>query len=213
MKVIQIPLNPFAMNCYIYFNEKSGEGIIIDPAASSREEEERLKNLIKENKINIRFILNTHGHLDHILGNKFAKEYFKVPVLMHADDEFMLKNAVSQGTMFGLEIPQQPGVDIFISEDSSVKFDDSELRFIHTPGHSPGSVCIIDDKAKNVFCGDVIFKNSIGRTDLPGGDYDTLISSIQNKLFTNCDDDFSLFPGHMEITNIKDEKRYNPFLV
>lgn len=212
MKIIQIPLNPFAMNCYIYYDEKSGAGVIIDPAASSTEEENHLRKFIKDNGIKINYIINTHGHLDHIMGNRFAKEEFNVPVLMHKEDEFLLSNAVRQAALYGLNVPPQPPVDEYLNEDSIISFDGKELKVIHTPGHSPGSVCLIDDINRNVFCGDVIFKNSIGRTDLPGGDYDMLIDSIKNKLFANCSDDFSLFPGHMETTNVADEKKYNPFL-
>lgn len=212
MKVIQIPVNPFSMNCYIYFDEVTKEGVIIDPAAFTDEEKNYIKELIKNNDIKIKYILNTHGHIDHILGNQFAKDLFKVKLLMHRDDEFMIKNAKQQGLMFGVEFPEPPPPDEFIDENSQIKFANVKLKIIHTPGHSPGSVCFIDDKNKNVFCGDLIFKNSIGRTDLPGGDFDVLIDSIKNNLFVNVNDDYNLFPGHMEVTNVIDEKKFNPFL-
>jgi len=212
MKVIKIPLNPFTMNCYIYYDETSKEGIIIDPAAFSAQEENRIKKLIEDNGIKIKYIINTHGHLDHILGNKFAREYFNVPVYMHKDDFFMIENAPEQAAFFGFEVPAPPAIDEEINENTVLKINGIQLRFIHTPGHSPGSVCIIDDENKNVFCGDLVFKNSIGRTDLPGGDMDVLINSIKNKLFASVKDDYILYPGHMEITNVSDEKRMNPFL-
>lgn len=212
MKVIQFTLNPFSMNCYIYYDEKSNEGVIIDPAAFSEAEKNKIKKFIEEHGIKIKFIINTHGHLDHILGNKFAKDYFKVPVMMHKDDKFLIDNASEQARFFGLDFPAPPEPDQYITEDTTLKLYDIELKFISTPGHSPGSVCIIDDKNKNVFCGDLIFKNSVGRTDLQGGDMKILIESIKNKLFKICSDDYKLFPGHMEITNIKDEKKFNPFL-
>ncbi|MEO8665974.1 MAG: MBL fold metallo-hydrolase [Ignavibacteria bacterium] len=212
MKVIQIPLNPFSMNCYIYYDETSGDGIIIDPAAFTEAEKKHVTDIIRDNKINIKYIINTHGHIDHILGNQFAKELLKVPVLMHKDDVFLLDNAKDQSRFFGLDFPAPPPVDEYLTEQTVIKIDGSELKFIHTPGHSPGSVCIIDDKNKTVFCGDLIFKNSIGRTDLQGGDMKVLIDSIKNKLFGNSKDDYKLYPGHMEITNVKDEKKYNPFL-
>jgi glyoxylase-like metal-dependent hydrolase (beta-lactamase superfamily II) len=213
MKVIQIPLNPFSMNCYIYYDENSKEGVIIDPAAFTEAEKNNVKRIIEDNEIKIKYIINTHGHLDHILGNKFAKNYFKVPVLMHASDDFLIDNAPQQARFFGLDFHSPPPIDEFITEDTLIKLNGGELKFIHTPGHSPGSVCIIDDKNKNVFCGDVIFKNSIGRTDLQGGDLNVLLNSIKNKLFKQTKDDYILYPGHMEITNVKDEKHFNPFII
>lgn len=212
MKVIQIPLNPFSMNCYIYYDEKSKEGVIIDPAAFSDEEKNYIRKFTEDNKVQIKYIINTHGHIDHILGNKFAKDYFNVPALMHADDEFLISNAKEQARFFGLDFPEPPLPDEYITEQTVIKINNSELKFIHTPGHSPGSVCIIDDKNKNVFCGDLVFKNSIGRTDLQGGNLNTLLDSVKNKLFKHAEDDYILYPGHMEITCVKDEKNHNPFL-
>lgn len=212
MKVKQITLNPFSMNCYIYYDENSKDGLIIDPAAFSPAEETSITDFMEQNEININYIINTHGHLDHILGNKFAKDAFNVPIYLHKDDLFLLNNAQAQADLFGLEISDVPAVDKLISEESIIRINNAELKFIHTPGHSPGSVCMIDDKNKNVFCGDLIFKNSVGRTDLQGGSMDVLIDSIKNKLFKVCGDDYTLYPGHMEVTNIGDEKKYNPFL-
>jgi hydroxyacylglutathione hydrolase len=212
MKVKQIPVNPFNMNCYIYYDEISKEGILIDPAAFTPEEKNYIRDFIKQNDINIKFIINTHGHLDHILGNEFAKSEFDVPMLIHKDDMFLIENAQEQAQMFGLQIPSSPAIDDFITTDTKIKIGDTELKFVHTPGHSPGSVCIIDKNNKNVFCGDLIFKNSVGRTDLAGGDMDTLIHSITNVLFPECNDDYHLYPGHMEITTVGEEKKGNPFL-
>jgi hydroxyacylglutathione hydrolase len=212
MKVKQIPVNPFNMNCYIYYDEISREGILIDPAAFTLDEKNYIKDFIRENEINIKYIVNTHGHLDHILGNEFAKSEFNVPLILHKDDMFLIENAQQQAQLFGLEIPASPPIDDFITEDSKIKIGDTELKFIHTPGHSPGSVCIIDKKNKKVFCGDLIFKNSVGRTDLAGGDMHVLLNSIKNILIPECEDDFILYPGHMEITTISEEKKWNPFL-
>lgn len=212
MKVKQIPLNPFSMNCYIYYNEETKDGIIIDPAAFSVSEKKYITKFIEDQKIKIKYIINTHGHIDHILGNKFAKDYFNVPIFMHQDDLFLIENANEQARLFGIVIPSPPAIDEYITDNTVLKLNGTELKFIHTPGHSPGSVCIIDDKNKNVFCGDLIFRNSIGRTDLPGGDMNTLIDSVKNKLFKICNNDYTLYPGHMEITNVRDEKKNNPFL-
>lgn len=212
MKVLMLTVNPFAMNSYIYYDEKTGDGIIIDPAAYSQEDKDLIRDAVKKNNINIKYIINTHGHIDHILGNDFAKDLFKVPILMHKDDEFMLANVPAQGRVYGVELPLPPPVDEYLTEDSVIRLPGSEMKIIHTPGHSPGSVCIIDDENKTVFCGDLIFKDSVGRTDLPGGDFNVLLDSIFSKLFKNTKDDYTLYPGHMEITNVRDEKDHNPFL-
>ncbi|MBV6477534.1 MAG: Hydroxyacylglutathione hydrolase GloC [Ignavibacteria bacterium] len=212
MEIKQFVLNPFSMNCYIYFDENSKEGIIIDPAADSEKEKEQILEFIKKNNIKIKFIVNTHGHIDHILGNKFAKDSFKVPILMNGKDEFLISAAKEQSRFFGLNFPEPPPIDTYIQNNTKITINGTELIFLNTPGHSPGSVCMIDHQNKIAFCGDLIFKNSVGRTDLQGGDFVTLLDSIKNKLFQICGDDYALYPGHMEKTNVKDEKELNPFL-
>ena len=211
MKEIQIPVNPFSMNCYIYFDEKSKEGVIFDPAAYTQEEKAHIKKLIEDNGIKIKHIINTHGHIDHILGNKWAKEFFNVPVLSSDKDKFFFENVVKNGEMYGVPV-EEPGLpDEIISEDSKIKIGETEFTILHTPGHSPGSLSFIDHKNKKIFSGDVVFKQSIGRTDLPFGDYDELMSSIQ-KLFDATGDDYEIFPGHMDTTTVGEEKKNNPFL-
>lgn len=212
MKVFQLTLNPFSMNCYIYFDEKSKEGIIIDPGAFTEAEKNEIKKVIEDNGIKIKYIVNTHGHLDHILGNKFAKDYFNVPILMDQEDEFLLDNSQEQARFFGLNFPAPPPVDEYITEDTIIELGNAKLKFIKTPGHSPGSVCIIDDENKNVFSGDVVFKNSVGRTDIQGGDIKILLNSIKNILFKTVKDDYKIHPGHLEITTVKNERLNNPFL-
>ena len=212
MKIQQFTLNPFSMNCYIYFDESTKDAVIIDPGAFSQEEKNSILNFVKENELNIKYILNTHGHMDHILGNKFAKDSFDVPVYLHKDDEFLIENVKEQARFFGLEFPAPPPIDEFITDETVLTIGNSSLKFINTPGHSPGSVCIIDDLNKTVFCGDLVFKNSIGRTDLQGGDLKVLLDSVKNKLFKICKDDYKLYPGHMEITSVGAERKSNPFL-
>jgi glyoxylase-like metal-dependent hydrolase (beta-lactamase superfamily II) len=211
MKAIQLCVNPFEMNCYIYHDDNSCEGILIDPGVFSEKEKQLLKSTISDKNINIKYIINTHGHLDHILGNSFAKETYNVPLLMHKDDLHMINNCKVQAEMFGIEVTDPPQPDEFITEETRLKVGETELEFLHTPGHSPGSICIIDHANKHVICGDLIFKNSIGRTDLPGGDFDILLASI-DKLFSKCSDEYILHPGHMDFTTIHEEKLNNPFL-
>lgn len=212
MKVFQISVTPFAMNCYIYFDENTKEGVIFDPAAYTPDQENQIKKIIEDNGIKIKYIINTHGHIDHIMGNKFAKDYFNVPILMHEKDMPFYKNVLKQGAMYGLDVIEPPPVDEFIDENSKIKVGDVEFKILHTPGHSPGSLTFIDDTNKNIFCGDVIFKDSIGRTDLMFGDYDELLNSINNVLLPTVQDDYTLHPGHMEITTVGREKEHNPFL-
>lgn len=204
-------VNPFAMNCYLYWDENSKEGVIIDPGAYEDSEKGEILNYIKANGINIKLILNTHGHIDHIIGNYWAKNEFNVPLLMHKDDMTFIKNAMKQAEMYGVSFPQPPDPDKFIDETDEIKFSDTVFKILHTPGHSPGSVCFVDEKEKVIFGGDAVFRGSIGRTDLWMGDLNVLLDSIQNKIFKYADD-YTIYPGHMEETTIGEEKQYNPFL-
>lgn len=199
------------MNCYVYFDEQAKGGVIIDPAAYTDSEKKIILDFIDDNEISIKYILNTHGHLDHILGNRWAKDYFHVPILMHKEDLLLVTNAQQQATMFGINIESPPVPDKFIDERSHLSFPGIQLTTIHTPGHSPGSVCFVDEHGKNIIVGDCIFKGSIGRTDLWRGNMEELLSSIKNKIF-KYSDDFTIYPGHYEPTTIGEEKEYNPFL-
>lgn len=211
MKVEIIPVNPFDMNCYIYYDEHSKEGVIIDPAAYLDSEKETITNFLRDENIKIKYILNTHGHIDHIMGNHWAKETFNVPVLLHKSDLPLIEHSMEQGKMFGIQFPVPPQPDKFIDERDRVEFSGSQLKIIHTPGHSPGGVCFVDEKEKIMFVGDCLFKNSIGRTDLWEGDMDILMDSINNKILS-YGDEYKIYPGHYEGTTIGEEKRNNPFL-
>lgn len=211
MKTKTFTVNPFEMNCYVYYDEASGEGVIIDPGAFTDIEKKELSDFISSNNIQIKYILNTHGHIDHVLGNKWAKETFNAPLMIHKDDLPLLDKAVEQGEMFGIAVTKSPEPDKIIEEGEKIKFGDCTFNIIHTPGHSPGGVCFIDKKNKIIFAGDCIFHGSIGRTDLWMGDMDALLNSIKNKIFKYADD-FVLYPGHYEHTTIGEEKALNPFL-
>lgn len=204
-------VNPFAMNCYVYWDEKTKEGVIIDPGAYADFEKNEILDYIKANGINIKLILSTHGHVDHILGNDWAKKSFNSPLLMHKDDLPLIDNALKQAEMFGVVFPQPPDPDKFIDENDDIKFGDTSFKILHTPGHSPGSVCFVDEKEKVIFGGDTVFQGSIGRTDLWMGDTNILLDSIQNKIF-KYPDDYIIYPGHMDETTIGEEKQFNPFL-
>lgn len=204
-------LNPFRINCYLYFDEISGEGIIIDPAVSDDDEENLISSFITSKNIKVIYIINTHGHLDHVMGNKWAKETFSAPVLMHEKDINMLDKVVEQGLMFGIHVDPQPAIDRCISDGDIITIRNCSLKVVHTPGHTEGGICLVDEKNKIIFSGDTLFNNSIGRTDLPGGDMKALLDSILNKILI-FPDDYTVYPGHMEPTTIRDEKAGNPFI-
>ncbi|MBZ0202908.1 MAG: MBL fold metallo-hydrolase [Ignavibacteria bacterium] len=211
MKTKTFTVNPFSMNCYIYWDENTKDGVIIDPGVYEDFEKNEILNYIKANGINIKLILNTHGHIDHIMGNDWAKKTFDVPLLMHKDDMPLFDKAMDQGAMFGVSFPEPPNPDKFIDESDEIKFAGTTFKILHTPGHSPGSVCFVDEKEKVIFGGDVVFKGSIGRTDLWLGDMGVLLNSIKNKVL-RYDDDYIIYPGHMEETTIGEERENNPFL-
>ena len=211
MTIKTFPVNPFEMNCYVCYDDITKDGIIIDPAAYSDSEKEKILDYLDDKEVTIKFILNTHGHLDHILGNKWASEMFHVPLMMHKNDLLLVTNAVQQATMFGITISQPPPPDKFIDEGDELIIGNCKLKIIHTPGHSPGGICLTDEEGKNIIVGDCVFKGSIGRVDLWRGNMDELLGSIKNKIF-KYGDDYTLYPGHYEPTTIGEEKLYNPFL-
>ena len=210
MKTKIFPVNPFEMNCYVYYDEEARQGVIIDPGAYTDEEEKEIYEFIQNEGIKIKFILNTHGHIDHIIGNAWAKKKFNTPLLMHKDDLPLVNMAAEQAGMFGISFPQPPQPDKFIDENDKIEFANTKLKIILIPGHSPGSVCFIDENEKIIFSGDTVFKNSIGRTDLWMGNMDILMDSIKNKIMT-YPDEYKLYPGHMEETTVGEERVNNPF--
>jgi glyoxylase-like metal-dependent hydrolase (beta-lactamase superfamily II) len=212
MKIETFAINPFQMNCYVYYDETSGEGVLIDPGAYTHYEKNLIEKYVQSNKIKINLILNTHGHIDHIMGNAWAKEVFKVPILMHKDDLPLIGKATEQGKLFGVEFPAPPEPDELIDEESEIRAGKAVFKVLYTPGHSPGSVCFADEKAKLIIVGDTLFRGSIGRTDLWMGDMDVLLNSITDKLL-QYPNDYTIYPGHYEETTIGEEKKYNPFLI
>ncbi len=212
MKIKTFVVNPFQMNSYVYYCENSGEGMAIDPGYYTKYEQDEIVDFLNEHRIRIKYIINTHGHVDHVLGNDFAEEQFGVNSYLHADDLFLYERAEQQGLLYGINVGRLPAIKNFLSENDVFRLGGNTVKVIHTPGHSPGGVCLYDSTEKIIFCGDLVFSQSIGRTDLPGGDYDTLIGSIKKKLFNVFDDDYRLFPGHMEYTTIGRERADNPFL-
>ncbi len=205
-----LTFNPVQENTYLLFNENN-ECIIIDPGCYYDNEKEALIVAIDENSLQPKLLLNTHCHLDHVFGNKFISEKYKLTLHLHKAEEQMLKLAPASGLMFNLPFDNYAGDFIFLNEGDIINLGSDKLQVIHTPGHSPGSICFYCEKQKFIIGGDVLFYNGIGRTDLPHGNHEQLIQSIKEKLFM-LPDDIKVYSGHGIETSIGGEKKSNPFL-
>ena len=211
IKIKIFTFNPFQENTYVLYDD-THEAIIIDAGCLFEKEKSQLKDFIKENQLVLKRVINTHLHLDHQFGNKFIHETYGIAPEANELDEFLINYYVQQTQAFG--IPNagaaQP-LKGYIEDNEVISFGHSQLRAILVPGHSPGSLAFYDEKEGILFSGDVLFHESIGRTDLAGGDYSTLIKSITERLFT-LPDNTQVYPGHGDITTIGYEKQHNPFL-
>jgi len=201
--------NPFSENTYIAYDD-SLVGVVIDPGCYEREEKEELDNFIKSKNVSIKYLLNTHAHIDHVLGNYHVKEKYKVPFLMHKKDESVLKAVKSYAPNYGFANYTEAAPDQFLEEGDEVVCGTSRFSVLFLPGHAPGHIGFYNEKEKILISGDVLFRSSIGRTDLPGGHHETLIKSIQQKLFV-LPDDVVVYPGHGSTTTLGEEKRSNPY--
>jgi hydroxyacylglutathione hydrolase len=207
----QFIFNDFSENTYVLWDETL-ECVIIDPGCYNANEREDLKKFIEGKKLHPVLLLNTHCHLDHVFGNKWVKENFNVPFYAHQADLFLLNAAVATGNMYGLFVEPSPQPDRFIREGETISFGNSVLKILEAPGHSPGSVCFYGEKEKLLISGDVLFQGSIGRFDLPGGDYETLMQSIFSKLLI-LPEDVKVYSGHGPVTSIGTERGANPFVL
>ena len=203
-------VNPFGVNSLVAYDETK-ECIVIDPGYSTDEEKQMLQSFIENEQLKVVKLVNTHCHIDHILGNRFICDTYQVKLHAHAEDQYNIDSSSQTAMMYGLPEPNSPDIDVFLNEGDTIDFGSSKLKILLTPGHTKGHICLYADQEKFAICGDVLFQGSIGRTDLPGGDYDTLIQSIKTKLFV-LPDDTKVYSGHGEETSIGLEKRFNPFL-
>lgn len=203
--------NPFQENTYILHSENK-DCIIVDAGCLFEEEKQHLKNFIESKDLKPIKLINTHGHLDHSFGNNFIKKtYPTISVEAHKEDVYILDEIISIANQYGFTAEATPKVEKFLEDGDVIKLGNSEIKIFHVPGHSPGSVALYLEKEKAVFVGDVLFKNSIGRTDLSGGDFNTLMNSIKTKLLT-LPDDVKVYSGHGAITSIGEERKNNSFL-
>jgi len=204
-------VGPFFKNGFVVACERTSEAVLIDPG----DEVTGLLAFGERRQLRIGHILLTHAHVDHVTGVPAAKRALKAPIHLHPDDLFLYERAPEQALMFGLNVEPLPPVDRFYAPGEVIRFGDYEVRPYHTPGHCPGGVCLAvappGSGPPELFVGDTLFAGSIGRTDLPGGDADTLLASIRNVLFA-FGDNARVYPGHGPSTTIGQERRTNPFL-
>ena len=206
----RLVFNSFGVNTYI-LSDNSGKCLIVDPACSENKEEARLAAYITENHLEPVGMVNTHFHIDHILGNTFACYSYTIKPRCHIKSKLLWETAAQYGMAFGLKIDNMIVPDDFIEEGDIITFGVASVEVLYTPGHADGSICLVNHAGRYVISGDVLFRDSIGRTDLPTGNFDVLYESITSKLFT-LPDDYIVYPGHGPETSIGYEKLNNPFL-
>ncbi len=205
MIVKKLVIPPFMANCFIVGCENTKKAAVIDPGGST----DKILMSLAESQLKLEYIINTHGHVDHASGNRKLKDATSADILIHSMDAKMLEHLSDAAAMFGISSDNSPSPDRMLADNDTISIGDITLKVIHTPGHSPGGISLFADG--KIFVGDTLFQGSIGRTDLPGGDYSALISSIQNKLFP-LGDEMEVFTGHGPETTIATEKKHNPFV-
>jgi len=198
-------VGPLGVNCYIVGDEETREALVIDPGGNARD----ILDTLRREQLKLVAIVATHAHFDHLFALSELRAATRAPFLLHADEAPVLANASIGARLFGFVFGQPAPADRLLREGDEVRVGSLAFQVIHTPGHSPGGMCLLRDRV--VFVGDTLFQSGIGRTDLPGGDYGTLMRSIRDKLLT-LPDDTMVYPGHGDATTIGEEKRSNPFL-
>jgi hydroxyacylglutathione hydrolase len=210
IEIKSFTFNPFAENTYVLLDTASKEAVVIDPGCYEAEEQQMLAAYIESKQLKVTKLLNTHAHIDHVLGNAWVKEKYKVDLHLHPSDNETLRAVETYAPSYGFNRYAPSTPDVPLKEGEPVKLGEEELEVLFVPGHAPGHVAFYH--AGQQFCinGDCLFQGSIGRTDLPGGDFDTLISSIRSRLF-QLPDETVVYCGHGSETTIGHEKKYNPF--
>ncbi|MCB0839882.1 MAG: MBL fold metallo-hydrolase [Bacteroidetes bacterium] len=203
--------NPYQENTYI-ISDETHECVIIDPGCYSSKEQELFSNYIDQNKLNVKKLLNTHGHIDHMLGNAFVKQRYEVPFITHKLVVPELEATQAYGALMGIHPDPSPNPDQFVDEGDTITFGNTTLEVLFTPGHSAGHISFFDRPGKNLFSGDVLFQGSIGRTDLPGGSFPVLMKSIFDKILP-LGDDVKVYCGHGPSTTVRQERVSNMFIL
>lgn len=210
IKVDYFTFNPFAENTYVLSNEK-GDALIIDPGCYFSEEENTLQDFIQKNGLKPVQLLDTHCHIDHVFGNEWVKKTYGLELFIHAGEQKVLEYAPIAGNLYGLHFTNYKGRIHHLNEGEEIRLGDDRLQILLTPGHSPASVCFYCEGQNVLIGGDVLFYESIGRFDLPGGNEEQLYKSIRETLYV-LPDETTVYPGHGEPTTIGHEKKYNPFV-
>lgn len=202
-----VVVGPLGVNCFILGCRESKAGVVVDPGADA----ERIIAKIGELGLDIRYVINTHGHFDHVGGNRWLVEATGAQLMIHRDDVHFLNRAADAAATYGLATENSPSPDLLLEDGQTIEFGSCRLEVFHTPGHTPGGCCLYLAGEKKVISGDTLFAESVGRTDFPGSSHRDLIDSIRAKLLT-LPDDVQVFPGHGPATTIGRERRYNPYL-
>ncbi len=208
----QFTFNHFEVNTYLTIDEATKQCAIVDPACEASFEDAQLTQYIEQEGLQVTHILLTHAHVDHIAGLRQCCEHYKLPVTMHAEGRKLLRQAEAYGSMMGFAVDNMSDLDVVeINDNEVLKVGNMEVECRYVPGHCPGSMCFVLPADKAVITGDALFHFSIGRTDLPGGDYPTLIEKLKTRILT-LPDDYAVLPGHGIASQIGKEKKYNSFL-
>ncbi len=210
MDIAIFTFNDFSENTYLIYDD-SGECIIFDPGCNNEEERKTLIDVIESNNLTPVKLINTHCHIDHVLGNKFVSEKYNLPLISHEGEKQVLVMQPHVSSAYGISYDPSPEITETLADGDVVKFGNTELSVLFTPGHSPASISFYCKEAGIVIGGDVLFQGSIGRTDLPGGNFDTLANSIRTKFYT-LPDETVVFCGHGPSTTVGEEKKNNPFV-
>lgn len=210
MEIKSFVFNPFYENTYVLWDD-SLEAVIIDPGCYEKYERDELIDFVKEKNLNIKLIVNTHCHIDHVLGNYFMKTEFSCPLHIPVDEEQIYRAVKAYAPQWGIQQYAEAEPDELMENEGDLLFGNTRLKKIYVPGHSPGHLVFYHEEEKKLIGGDVLFRESIGRTDLPGGNHEQLISNIKDKVYV-LPDETEVFPGHGPVTTIGHEKVHNPFV-
>ncbi len=205
--MLTITVGPLEVNCYIIWDTATREAFIIDPGGDAGV----ITGAVKREGLKVRYIVNTHGHFDHVGADGELKAALSAPLAIHRDDAGLLQDAHEHGVFFGVKTPRQPAPDMLLEGGERLKAGGLTIEVIHTPGHTAGGVCLYARKEKLLFTGDTIFSGSVGRTDFPGGSHEALMDSITKKILP-LGDDIAVLPGHGPRSTIGEEKESNPFV-
>ncbi|HEY1045636.1 MAG TPA: MBL fold metallo-hydrolase [Bacteroidia bacterium] len=210
LQVQKFTFNPFSENTYVVYNE-TGDCIIFDPGLYNAHDEIELSQFIEHKELKPAYLINTHCHIDHIMGNEYISKKYGLELYAHKLEVDILKMGRTTALMYGLHYNPSPEIVHYIDENDVIQLGKESLKILFTPGHSPGSICFYSESSEFVISGDVLFRQSIGRSDLPGGKHETLVNSIKTQMY-NLPDETIVYSGHGPETQIGYEKIYNPFV-